>query len=119
MLNKITSLLILFILIASSCKKSDDTPSIHEIHKRLYDKTWYSVDNNMQPNHYFSSDGTFIISPNTGNWQWRPNDTLLLIHTNNSLKTRIWITKLEDDRLEYWPVWEPEDIRYIFSTTKP
>ena len=119
MLKKQITIILLLVLSFASCKKDIDEPSIHDIHKRLYDKTWYSIDDNFQENHYFSSDGTFIISPNQGTWEWRPNDTLSLNNTNNSQKTRIWITRLEDNYFEYWPIWEPEGIRYKFSTTKP
>ena len=120
MLKKQIILISLLLLAFASCNKDSDEPSIHDIHKRLYDKTWYSIDQNYQVNHYFSSDGTFIISPNQGTWEWRPNDTLNLYNINNNNETiRIWITRLEDNYFEYWPVWEPENVRYKFSTTKP
>ena len=101
-----------------ACNKDEDLPKPSDIHKLIYDKTWYCDDANQQPNNYFNSDGTFIISPNSGNWEWHSNDTLVLTDAVNSTIMVIWFTKIEENKIEYWPTWEPEGTTYKF-TTKP
>ncbi len=114
----IISILLSFILFGVSCKKNEDLPTSSDVHERLYDKMWRCDDANFQADHFFSSDGTFVISPSTGTYQWRPNDTLILTDPTNSTTTVLWFTSLEDSTMAYWPTWEPEGIIYKFTIKK-
>ncbi len=118
-MRKTIILVLLSILIFSiSCKKKEDLPTSSDIHERLYDKMWRCADNNNQVDHYFSSDGTFIISPSTGTYQWRSNDTLILTDPTNFTTTVIKFTSIEDSTMAYWPSWELEGVSYKFTIKK-
>ena len=112
------SIIVVFAIILSSCKKDDE----QDVNKDelLLEKTWYNNPDLGRGNHFFSSDGSLLITNPTitGTWQWGPNDSMYISTTMGDNYTW-WFRTIEENRMEYWPTYEPPNTFYQFTTTKP